>query len=162
MNYIFSFFTAISVPGKAPGGVYSDLHNAGIIGDILYRFNDVLTRWVAYDYWTYEGQFTVTPDQLNCDVINLVLHGVDTVAYVELNDHPIGSTDNMFVRYVFDIKKLLLVRTVSYVIAFISVSAVTSRHHTMHNIRYEEESYRYLIYYLFLRNGLAWLSISQN
>lgn len=110
---IFSLFTAINVPGKAPGGVYTDLHNAGIIGDILYRFNDVLTRWVAYDTWTYEGQFTVTPDQLNYKVTNLVLHGVDTVAFVELNDHPIGSTDNMFVRYVFDIKKLLQVRTVS-------------------------------------------------
>lgn len=95
--------------------MYSDLQNAGIIDDILYRFNDVLTRWVAYDYWTYEGQFTVTPDQLNYRVSNLVLHGVDTVAYIELNDHPIGTTNNMFVRYVFDIKKLLLVRTASSV-----------------------------------------------
>lgn len=105
-------FAAISVPGKAPGGVYSDLQHAGVIGDILYRFNDVLTRWVAYDYWTYEGEFTVTPDQLNYGVANLVLHGVDTVAFVELNDQPIGSTNNMFVRYVFDIKKRLQVRKV--------------------------------------------------
>ncbi|XP_049877970.1 beta-mannosidase [Pectinophora gossypiella] len=94
---------SISIPAKVPGGIYSDLETAGVIGDILYRFNDVLTRWVAYDTWTYQGSFTVG-DELNHEVANLVLHGVDTVAYVEVNDSPVGSTDNMFVRYVFDVK----------------------------------------------------------
>lgn len=50
-------FSAISVPGSVPGGVYTDLHNAGVIGDILSGYNDVLTRWVSYDTWTYTGKF---------------------------------------------------------------------------------------------------------
>lgn len=36
---------------------------------------------------------------------NLVFEGVDTIAFVELNDVPIGTTQNMFVRYVFDVKE---------------------------------------------------------
>lgn len=51
------FVLAINVRGSVPGGVYSDLRNAGVIGDILYGFNDVLTRWVAHDTWTYTGLF---------------------------------------------------------------------------------------------------------
>lgn len=54
------FFAAISVAGSVPGGVYSDLHSAGVIGHILIGFNDVLTRWVAYDFWTYTARFTGT------------------------------------------------------------------------------------------------------
>lgn len=50
-------FPAITIPGKVPGGIYSDLNNAGVISDILRGFNDVLTRWVAHDTWTYEGRF---------------------------------------------------------------------------------------------------------
>lgn len=40
---------------------------------------------------------------------HLVLHGVDTVSYVEMNGSPVGKTDNMFVRYVFDVKRNLKV-----------------------------------------------------
>ncbi len=36
-----------------PGDIYADLERAGVIGNPLYGFNDVLTRWVAYDNWTY-------------------------------------------------------------------------------------------------------------
>ncbi|KAJ0173564.1 hypothetical protein K1T71_010713 [Dendrolimus kikuchii] len=98
---------SISLPGSVPGGIYSDLQRAGVIGDILYRFNDVLTRWVAYDTWTYTGRFNVTPNELNTRIASLVFDGVDTIAFVELNDHPIGSTNNMFVRYVYDVKQYL-------------------------------------------------------
>ncbi|XP_059053179.1 beta-mannosidase [Achroia grisella] len=98
---------SITIPGTVPGGIYSDLHKAGVIGDILAGFNDVLTRWVAYDTWTYTGHFPVTAEQLAPDVAHLVFHGLDTVAFIELNDSPIGTANNMFVRYVFDVKEYL-------------------------------------------------------
>ncbi|KAI8425277.1 hypothetical protein MSG28_007059 [Choristoneura fumiferana] len=43
-------------------------------------------------------------------VVNLVLEGVDTVSTIEMNTRYIGSTDNMFVRYVIDVKPYLKVR----------------------------------------------------
>ncbi|XP_013184621.2 beta-mannosidase-like [Amyelois transitella] len=92
------------LPATVPGGIYSDLQNAGMIGDIFSGFNDVLTRWVAYDTWTYTGRFYVNEAQMETKTAHLVFHGLDTVAFVHLNDAPIGSTNNMFVRYVFDVK----------------------------------------------------------
>ncbi|CAG4954197.1 unnamed protein product [Parnassius apollo] len=95
------------VAGTVPGGVYSDLQKAGVISDILSGFNDIQTRWVAYDTWTYTGHFEVGHHDLETSIVNLVFEGVDTVAFVELNDVPIGTTHNMFVRYVFDVKQHL-------------------------------------------------------
>ena len=37
----------------------------------------------------------------------LVCEGIDTVSKIYLNDVLIGTTDNMFVRYKFDVKSLL-------------------------------------------------------
>ena len=47
--------TAIVVPGSVPGGVYSDLLKAGVLGNgsLFYRYNDVAYRWVALENWTY-------------------------------------------------------------------------------------------------------------
>jgi len=39
--------------------------------------------------------------------VNLLANGIDTVSSVYINDQLIGKTDNQFVRYVFDVKKVL-------------------------------------------------------
>jgi beta-mannosidase len=44
----------------------------------------------------------------------LVCDGLDTVATVFLNNVSIGYSDNMFVRYEFDIKNVILVRESVY------------------------------------------------
>ncbi|OWR54386.1 Beta-mannosidase [Danaus plexippus plexippus] len=95
----------ISVAASVPGGVYSDLQKAGIIDDILKGDNDVLTRWIAYDSWIYTARFNISEDNIKTNVVRLVLEGVDTVAFIEMNRSPIGSTNNMFVKYVFDVKR---------------------------------------------------------
>ncbi|KAL4717903.1 hypothetical protein ACJJTC_001321 [Scirpophaga incertulas] len=101
--------TAIHIPGTVPGGVYSDLMKAGIISNILEGFNDVLTRWVAYDTWTYTGEFNVTTAQLVHKAALLYLYGVDTIADIELNGSPVLTTNNMFLRYTIDAKSHLKV-----------------------------------------------------
>ncbi|VVC90585.1 unnamed protein product [Leptidea sinapis] len=111
---------SISVAGSVPGGVYTDLEKAGIIDNVLFGFNDVLTRWIAYDYWTYTGRFLLSQDSLNYNVTKLVLEGVDTVAFLELNGSPIGTTENMFVRYVFDVKQYIKVGENELTINFLS------------------------------------------
>lgn len=58
--------------------------------------------------------FAVNEGQINRRAIHLTLHGVDTVAYLDLNDHSIGVTNNMFVRYVFDVKQYLHVSIVNF------------------------------------------------
>lgn len=89
-----------------------------------FRFNDVSYRWIAYDNWTYATIFSVSAQlrwnqkpsrflhysefELNSlffskrakEKILLVFDGVDTVSSVWLNGVQVGSTDNMFRRYV--------------------------------------------------------------
>ncbi|KAH6929668.1 hypothetical protein HPB50_003809 [Hyalomma asiaticum] len=55
--------------------------------------------------------------------ILLVAHGIDTVATVYVNDVAVGETDNMFVRYVFDIKQHIKVGYNNVTVEF--TSAVT-------------------------------------
>lgn len=43
----------------------------------------------------------------NSRYINLTLHGVDTVAEIRLNHAYLGKTDNMFVRYSYDVTRIL-------------------------------------------------------
>ncbi|XP_053614125.1 beta-mannosidase [Plodia interpunctella] len=95
------------IKATVPGGIYSDLQNAGVIGDILSGFNDVLTRWVAHETWTYTGKFNVSEEYMRATTAHLVFHGLDTIASVELNDVTVGTTNNMFVRYLFDVKQHL-------------------------------------------------------
>lgn len=52
----------------------------------------------------------MSKEDLIYEVAHLVFEGVDTVAFLELNESPIGTTNNMFVRYTFDVKSHLKVR----------------------------------------------------
>lgn len=55
---MYCLLTGISIPATVPGGIYSDLMNAGIINsNLYYRFNDEELRWVSFDNWTYTAAF---------------------------------------------------------------------------------------------------------
>ena len=49
----------------------------------------------------------VQPRVLNYSAINLLAEGIDTVSTISINNVVVGKTENQFVRYVFDIKKVL-------------------------------------------------------
>lgn len=96
---------SIFIPAQVPGGIYSDLRRNSILKqDILFGKNDVAYRWVGNENWTYATTFTIDHQLARSQSVKLVLHGVDTIASVLLNGQEIGTTDNMFVRYKFDIK----------------------------------------------------------
>nr|AEE61968.1 unknown [Dendroctonus ponderosae] len=94
-------------PTTVPGGVYSDLMDLEIIDDVFFGFNDNVTSWVGTINWTYALNFTIDPTLLEYENVNLVFDGVDTFADIVLNNVTVGSTTNMFVRYVFDVKDIL-------------------------------------------------------
>ncbi|XP_058974882.1 beta-mannosidase [Musca domestica] len=87
-----------------PSGVYSALYGE----QVLDSWNDVDMRWIAYDNWTYTNKFMVNTTTLrNIRYKNLTLYGIDTVAEVRLNHYLLGRTDNMFVRYSYEISQFL-------------------------------------------------------
>uniref|UniRef100_A0A8D8D9R6 Beta-mannosidase n=1 Tax=Culex pipiens TaxID=7175 RepID=A0A8D8D9R6_CULPI len=90
-----------------PSGVYTALEAALIIESILDHKNDLTTKWIALDNWTYTQDVACDVQDLNFTNVVLTLHGVDTFADVYLNDELLGSTDNMFVRYRFNVRRQL-------------------------------------------------------
>ncbi|KAM7315502.1 beta-mannosidase-like [Ixodes scapularis] len=90
--------------GSVPGNVHTDLMRAKLIGDAYFRDNDEKQAWVAREDWTYSRDFQLSEEVLSHRRILLVAHGIDTIANVYVNDILLGSTENMFVRYRFDIK----------------------------------------------------------
>jgi len=91
---------SVNTKASVPGHVHLDLLAAGLIEDPYYRFEDKAQQWVALDSWTYTASFSVDPCFLahNRTVV-LAMEGVDTVADVVLNGHPLASVANQHVRF---------------------------------------------------------------
>ena len=114
-----------SVVGDAsvPGQVHADLVAQGVLGDPLFRYNDIEQRWVADEVWTYSGGFQwAGGEKKRAKRVNrasrarrgdeegamwLVAEGIDTVANVTLNGAAVGTTDNMFRRYIWNVDGLV-------------------------------------------------------
>ena len=95
------------IPAAVPGDITSDLLNAGLIPDPLYGENlKTLGSLFESDY-TYECEISVSEDLLSYAYIALDFGGIDTISEVFLNGKKLGSTENMFLAYSFDVKDLL-------------------------------------------------------
>jgi beta-mannosidase len=70
------------------------LQSKGVIGDPLYRYNELETRWVSDDTWTYSRDFVATPQQAASPAADLLFKGLDTFAAVSLNGDVILRADN--------------------------------------------------------------------
>ena len=95
------------LPAQVPGDHYSDLLRAGKIPDPYYRDNNKAVQWAAQTGWIYRRSFDVAPQQLAMRNVELVCHGLDTYATITLNGTLLGSTDNMFRTWVYDVKQAL-------------------------------------------------------
>ncbi len=90
-----------------PGGVHTDLLAAGRIPDPFVADNEKRVQWVAESDWEYARRFAVEAELLAHDRVYLVCEGLDTLAKVTVNGHELGSTDNMFRQYRWEVKSLL-------------------------------------------------------
>ncbi|KAG5679138.1 hypothetical protein PVAND_008730 [Polypedilum vanderplanki] len=92
---------------QIPSGIFSDLEAANVTESILFSYNDVKLRKFSYSNWSYSLNFNMTQEDLNHTTMILVFHGLDTITEIFLNDVLLGSTNNMFIRYRFDVKNHL-------------------------------------------------------
>jgi beta-mannosidase len=90
-----------------PGCVHLDLLGAGRIPDPFYGFNDVEVQWVADADWLYRRSFECPAELRELRRVDLVCRGLDTFARVFLNGREVGSADNMFVEWRWDLTALL-------------------------------------------------------
>ena len=93
------------VNGNIPGSVYSVLYmDNGLLPDPYFRDNEKIYLELAEHEYTFKRTFAFTPT--NHPVL-LVCEGLDTLCSVYINGALVADTDNMHVRYEFDVTKLL-------------------------------------------------------
>lgn len=95
------------IPATIPGSTYTNLLAAGKIPDPFYRENNSEVQWVATKNWFFERTFHAPHALHGKQQVELVCHGLDTLATVWLNGHKVGETNNMFRKWTFDIKPYL-------------------------------------------------------
>jgi len=98
--------TRETIAAEVPGCVHTDLLAAGVIEDPFYRDNEASLQWISDEEWLYERTFAA--DELQeFDRVLLRCEGLDTIAAISLNGVAVGSADNMFRTWEFDIKAAL-------------------------------------------------------
>ena len=91
------------IPARVPGGVHLDLLAAGRIADPFVGDEELRAAWVAERDWEYRREFTVDPAVASHERVELTFEGLDTLAEVSLNGEPLGSADNMFRSWRWDV-----------------------------------------------------------
>ncbi|WBQ03571.1 glycoside hydrolase family 2 protein [Kribbella sp. CA-293567] len=91
------------VPAQVPGCCHQDLLAAGHIPDPYVDRNELEVAWIGRADWRYDTTVPAIP--VECERIDLVFEGLDTVATVTLDGAEIGSTRNMHRTYRFDVTR---------------------------------------------------------
>lgn len=94
------------IPAQVPGNVELDLLSAGLIKDPMIGSNvNLLRPWEGFQ-WCYTKEFEAPKlaDGQHC-----VIHfgGIDCLADIWLNNHHVGSAEDMLIEHDFDITNLL-------------------------------------------------------
>jgi beta-mannosidase len=99
--------TAEWLPASVPGGVHTDLLEAGRIPDPFLADNEERVQWVAEADWIYRCRFKIPKEMLTQERVELVCDGLDTLAEVDLNGNRLGRAENAFRQYRWQVKELL-------------------------------------------------------
>jgi beta-mannosidase len=114
---------SVKIKVQVPSTVFEALIENSIIEDPFYGENEHEMSWVFESDWVYEKEFTISPTFLEHKCIFLRFSGLDTIAEIYLNNEHIGSADNMFVEYEYDVKTKLHQTENKLVIKFKSPTA---------------------------------------
>ena len=92
------------IPASVPGDITVDLFKAGLVSDPYFSDNYKESEWVGRTDFTYQLQIDITQEMLDEDVIDIIFKGIDLFSDIYINGVFLGHTQNMFLKYVFDIK----------------------------------------------------------
>jgi beta-mannosidase len=107
-DYRSSSSPIIEGTGFVPGCIHADLIKHQRIPDPYYRDVESQLFWISESDWLYEKNFSAGNSLLSCSVCELVCEGLDTLATVSLNGEVLGYANNMYRRWVFDVKPHLI------------------------------------------------------
>lgn len=99
---------ARGVAARVPGCVHHALIAAGLIGSPDHADNEEHLRWIGSTVWEYRCEFDWSgAPAADCERLELVVDGLDTVATLALNDVPIGDAASFHFPHRFDIARAL-------------------------------------------------------
>lgn len=110
-----------------PGSVYNSLIKAGRISEADLYANPEKYQHISEKPWVWRKTFDVCDELFDCDRVEMVFDGLDTVTNIWLNDKLIGRTDNMFIGFRFEVKGLLKPKNNSLLIKFEPVAAYAKK-----------------------------------
>lgn len=99
------------VPVGEKGSVQEAFFNAGLLPNPFDGENESLYQWMEDHKWTFKGQFVVRYDDAKQDHLILEFPSVDTYATIKLNGKVIGTTNNAFRTWRYDVKGLVRIGT---------------------------------------------------
>lgn len=88
-----------------PGDITNDLYLCGKIPDPLFGVNFKELGFILNSEWEYTCVFSISESELSASRLELRFEGVDTFSEIFLNGERVGATDNMYLRYDFDVKR---------------------------------------------------------
>ncbi|NWF90617.1 MAG: hypothetical protein HXY50_14285 [Ignavibacteriaceae bacterium] len=105
---------------EVPGTVHTDLLKNKVIDDPFYSDNEQKIQWITDCNWLYKTKFNIPSDFNKLKSTFLVFDGVDTISEIYLNGALIGRTENMFLKYQFDVTNHLRKKNNNLIIKFTS------------------------------------------
>lgn len=91
-----------------PGDIHNDLLQCGLIPNPYFSDNLYQCQKVTEQDWIYKKTFSLSKEEILTHS-ELQFDGIDTYADIFLNGKLLGSTENMFLQYAFDVSELLRV-----------------------------------------------------
>jgi beta-mannosidase len=95
------------IAAAVPGDTHSALLAAGKIADPYWGANELDLQELARRDWLYSREFDIDESFLQEKAIFLNCDSLDTICEIRINDQPVGTSENMFVRHRFDLKQIL-------------------------------------------------------
>lgn len=94
-------------PAEIPGSVMSTLLANGLTNDPYWRTNEYEARELFRKDYEFQREFYVEDELYSKERIELVCHGLDTIAEVYINEKLLASTNNMHRTWRLECKSLL-------------------------------------------------------
>ncbi len=90
------------IPAEVPGNFELDMMRAGLLCDLYYADNVLKAQELENRHLWYAAEFTTAP-HTGCDTF-LTLEGIDTAAEIFLDGELIGTSEDMFLPFTYNLR----------------------------------------------------------
>lgn len=109
-----------------PSTIHLNLEQHKEIPDPFYGENIKQLAWISSCSVNFQTNLIVTEDKLKYSRARLIFEGIDTYADIFLNGEKLGETKNAFLKYEYEVHKILKVGNNNLTVSIKSTKAADS------------------------------------